>query len=192
MLKVILIFIKTHIVTTAIATTIVIGTVVATPIIVENYKKENDVKQNVSSNDSVTVSSNNIVTDNEETVNNTVANENAIINENKEVTNNKITNNNSTKNDNSIEENKPNQNDEKPLTFKIEKIEREDDGIGKGIEYKVVPSYDKDGSKWTEEEKQEYEKMLQKAANMAKSNYDEAVEREKQILEEIEKSLEQN
>lgn len=198
MLKVILIFIKSHIVIATITTTIVVGTVVATPIIVDNYKKEKDAKQNISSNDSVTASSNQTTTDNTVISNDTETINNAIINGSTEVSDNKITNNNSIANDNSTTSDKPTtsnnstSNENKPLTFRIEKIEREDEGVGKGIEYKVVPSYNKDGSKWTEEEKAEYERMLQEAAKMSKADYDEAVEREKQIMEEISKSLEQN
>lgn len=190
MLKVILIFIKSHIVIAAITTTVVVGTVVATPIIVDNYKKEKDAKQNISSNDIVTVSSNQIITDNTVISNDKETTNNAIINEGTEVSDNKITNNNSIANDNSTTNNSTS-NDDEPLTFRIEKIELEDEWGGKGIEYKVVPSYEKDGSKWTEEEKEEYDRMLKEAAKMSKADYDEAVESEKQIMEEIEKSLAQ-
>lgn len=199
MLKVILIFIKSHIVIAAITTTVVVGTVVATPIIVDKYKKEKDAKQNISSNDSVTVSSNQIITDNNVTSNDTETTNNAIINGSTEVSDNKITNNNSIANDNSTTSDKPTtsnnstSNDDEPLTFRIEKVEiNEDDGLITGTSYKIVPSYDKDMSKWTEEEKAEYERLLQETAKMSKADYDEAVEREKQIMEEVEKSLEQN
>lgn len=191
MLKIILIFIKTHIVAVAITTTVVIGTAVATPIIVENYKKENDVKQNVPSNESVTVSSNNIETDNTGISNDTEITDNAIINESTEVSDNKITNNNSTTTDKPTNSNNSTENDDKPLTFRIEKIEHEDKEFGNWTEYEIVPSYDKDASKWTEEEKAEYDRMLQEVAKMAEADHYEAMEEEKQIMKEIEKSLEQ-
>ena len=169
MFKAILAFIKTHVISTAITTTVVVGAAIATPIIVENYKLDKDVRENlgmlVSSNYKAPSDSNEIEND-------------VMINDNEQIIENKSVNTN------------------EPLTFRIEKVYHKTEGgsivkdmqgndaieaSSEGIEYKIVPSYDKDFSEWTKAEKEAYQKVLEETSKMAKEYY------QKTALDEEEK-----
>ena len=97
-------------------------------------------------------------------------------------------------------------NKNEPLTFRIEKViitapggsgaitmegEESTTMESTGTPYRIVPSYDKDPSEWTEADKEAYSKAVQEIANIAKAEYDEAVEREEQIMKEMEMMLQQ-
>ncbi len=60
-----------------------------------------------------------------------------------------------------------------------------------GTSYRIVPSYEKDPSEWTDADKEAYSKAVEEIANMAKTDYDEAVKREEQTIREIEEKLQQ-
>ncbi len=129
MFKAILLFIKAHTIATIVTTTVVVGTVVATPIVVENYKLDKNVKENLN----MLVSS-----DYKATSDNTKEENNVILNNNEQPT-----------------ENIPTNNKQEELTFTVKRIEANVDG-GTSIEYKIVPSYDKDYSQWSKAEKEAY------------------------------------
>ncbi len=123
----------------AVATAIT-TTAVATPIVVENYKLDKAVesKLDLLVSSNFKAENNNIVTENQNTENNQNINASQeIINENE------------------------------PLTFRIERVEKKEKDW-ESVEYKIVPSYDKDISKWTKEEKKAYLDM-EKEANSTKN-----------------------
>lgn len=175
MFKTILAFIKAHTIATAITTTVVVSTVVATPIIVENYKLDKNVKENL---DMLVSSDYKSTSDNNEAEKNVILNNDELPTENKSV------------------------NTNEPLTFRIEKVYSQTDNISvdytkgnqainnakeRGIEYKIVPSYDKDFSKWSKEEKEAYQKLLEDISTMAKQDYDAVAQNEKQIMDNLQK-----
>lgn len=152
MLKAIFLFIKAHAVATAITTTVVVGTAVAAPIAVNNYILDKEVKNNLSM----------------------------------------LAPSNFQSESNSKEDKKPVVNKDEPLTFRIEKeyYKKEGGNIVKDMQgndaieatvegrlYNIVPSYDKDYSKWTNEEKRAYLKAREEIARMEE-------ERSKIIAEE--------
>lgn len=159
MFKAILLFIKAHTISTIVTSAVVVTTAVATPIVVENYKLDKNVKENLD----MLVSS-----DYKSTSDNKEAEKNVILNNDEQPIENKTVNTN------------------EPLTFRIEKVYSQADNISvdytkgnqainnakeRGIEYKIVPSYDKDFSKWSKEEKEAYQKLLEDISTMAKQDY---------------------
>lgn len=175
MFKAIFLFIKAHTIATIVTTTVVVGTVVATPIVVENYNLDKQVRENL---DMLVSSDYKVPSDNNETKNNVVSNNNEQPSENKSV------------------------NTNEPLTFRIEKVYSQLDNISvdytkgnqainnakeRGIEYKIVPSYDKDFSKWTKEEKEAYQKLLEDIRTMAEQDYNAVAQNEKQIMDNLQK-----
>lgn len=175
MFKIILAFIKAHTIATAITTTVVVSTAVATPIVVENYKLDKNVKENL---DMLVSSNYKSTSDNKEEEKNVILNNNEQPSENKSVNTNEL------------------------LTFRIEKVYSQDDELSvnytkgnqainnaksKGIEYKIVPSYDKDFSKWTKEEKEAYQKLLEDIREMAEQDYNTVAQNEKQIMDNLQK-----
>ena len=175
MFKAIFLFIKAHTIATIVTTTVVVGTVVATPIVVENYNLDKQVRENL---DILVSSDYKVPSDNNETKNNVVSNNNEQPSENKSV------------------------NTNEPLTFRIEKVYSQPDNISvdytkgnqainnakeRGIEYKIVPSYDKDFSKWTKEEKEAYQKLLEDIRTMAEQDYNSVTQNEKQIMDNLQK-----
>lgn len=162
MLKTILLFIKAHAVATAITTTVVVKTAVATPIVVSNYQLEKQVEQNIN----MLVKSETLV-------------------------------------ENSVET--PITNVYEPLTFRIEKVTMESTGTawyedengirtpisaGTDTEYRIIPSYDKDISKWTKAEKEEYVRVSEEANRMAKEDYENIVAQEENSLANAMKDIE--
>lgn len=162
MLKTILLFIKAHAVATAITTTVVVTTAVATPIVVSNYQLEKQVEQNIN----MLVKSETLV-------------------------------------ENSVET--PITNVYEPLTFRIEKVTMESTGTawyedengirtpisaGTDTEYRIIPSYDKDISKWTKAEKEEYVRVSEEANRMAKEDYENIVAQEENSLANAMKDIE--
>lgn len=154
MFKSILLFIKAHAVATVITTTVVVGTAVVAPLAINNYILDKNVRENLSM-----LASSNFQSD----VNNQTVEDNNVSNETQNVA-----------------------NTDEPLTFRIEKvvIKQEGGGIVKdmqgndaiemssdGIEYKIVPSYDKDYSKWTKAEKEAYQKAYEDVAKMVEEEY---------------------
>lgn len=169
MLKMIIAFIKTHTIATVITTTVVVGTAVATPIIVDNYSLNKNVKDNIHL---LAQSETDIVQTNETNLENNV----------KPIT----------------------VNENEPLTFRIEKVVTENAGSGwmveDGIkveadggtltEYKIIPSYDKDLSKWTKAEKEAYIKVAEEANKMAKADYENTMKQEEQSMADALKDIE--
>lgn len=137
MFKSILIFIKAHMIGTAITATVVVGTTVTGAIIVNHNILDKEVKEHLD-----ILTSSNFQGD--------TSNTNAEI---------------------SVNYNEP-------LSFRIEKINMED-----GSSYKIVPSYDKDYSEWTDAEKKEYQKMYNRIAELAKEDYNNAMANEDQAME---------
>lgn len=161
MFKAILTFIKAHIVATSITATVVVSTAIAIPIVVKNYKLDKSIKENLYMLVSSDLQSNkDIKLEN--------GDQNAV---NKEQSNNIPTNS----------------KDEK-LTFTIKRIESNVDG-GTGIEYKIIPSYDKDYSKWTNAEKEAYQEAFNEAIQLSEKEHKEIIAREYQNLAEIEQNL---
>ena len=103
---------------------------------------------------------------------------------NNETSTNTITNSNETLN----EDNQNNANEE--LTFKIEKVVIKTEDGNEGTEFKIIPSYDKDYSEWTKQEKEAYQRAFEEANRMVKEEYDNRVSEEKQALDNIDKELE--
>lgn len=154
MFKSILLFIKAHAVATVITTIVVVGTAVIAPITINNYILDKNIRENLN----MLVSSNF-----QSDVNNQTVEDNHVPNETQTVV-----------------------NTDEPLTFRIEKvvIKQEGGGIVKdmqgndaiemssdGIEYKIVPSYDKDYSKWTKADKEAYQKAYEDVAKMVEEEY---------------------
>jgi len=113
--------------------------------------------------------------------------------ENNETQNNEIENN-QTQNENKLVV-----NTDEPLEFRIEKISNEEeDGYilvneqenndnqmkAKSTEYKIVPSYDKEYSKWTKEEKKAYQKAYEDVAKMAEKDYQNNMLNEQKAMQE--------
>lgn len=166
MFKAILLFIKTHAIATTITTIVVVGGVtsaVVIPPIVEDYK----LSKNVEANLDMLVSSDYKVPSEETTTNNTKVN-------------NEIN-----------EENKQEADKSKPLTFRIERVVIKNPN-GDGTEYKIVPSYDKDFSQWSKEEKEEYQKTWEKAVQMVQNEYNETNANEAQIMKDAELETQKN
>lgn len=161
MFKSIFVFIKAHAVATAVTTVAVAGTAIATPIAVSNYMLDKTVKQNLDMLQTSTV-----VTkqdENGEEVTEEVPMETVVSDE--------------------------------PVTFKIETVENTEyfpDGSVKSQskEYKIVPSYNKDYSKWTKQEKEEYQKMLEEAAKMAEDTHEQWKKEDEQALKDAEAEIE--
>jgi len=76
-----------------------------------------------------------------------------------------------------------------PLTFRIEIVEQNYPDGSHSKEYKVVPSYEKDFSEWTAEEKKAYDDALKEAARMGKENYDDTVSEEERKLKEAAEAI---
>ena len=71
-----------------------------------------------------------------------------------------------------------------PLTFRVERIEESTEDIN-SVEYKIIPSYDKDYSEWTKSEKELYEQALEEARQKSEEEYHSAIAREQQIMDAI-------
>ena len=182
MFKAIFVFIKAHIIGTAIVTTVVVGSTVTGAVVISHNTLDKEVKEHldilVSSNFQVDTDSANVET--QTTPENTEASENTGTTE---------------KSDTSA-------NYDKPLTFRIEKISTGTNGSltegsqgnnadsGNGTSYRIIPSYDKDYSKWTDAEKREYQKMHNRIAELAKEDYNNAVENEAKAMENAMLNLE--
>lgn len=162
MFKTILAFIKAHTIATAITTTVVVSTVVATPIIVENYKLDQNVKENL---DMLVSSDYNSTSDSNEAEKNVILNNDEQPTENKSVSTNK-----------------------EELTFTVKRIETNEAG-GIGIEYKVAPSYDKDYSQWSKSEKQAYQKAFNEALELSKKENERLKAKEEQTMQNVEMLL---
>lgn len=187
MLKAILLFIKGHMVISTITTIVVIGTTIVTPIVIGNYMLDKNVKDNLSmlvSSDFRSDGDNKLENESQELVN-TIGQEqsNEISSETSKISINK-----------------------EPLKFRIEKVYSSQEGEfsvdytqgdvninnakNKGIEYKIVPSYDKDYSEWTKKEKEEYQRVLEEISKMAEEDYNKATSNEQQSLENAMKEFE--
>lgn len=175
MLKTTLLFIKTHVILTTITITVVGGVTVATSIIVNNYILDKNVKENLG----MLASSDYIVKNYDESSN--------------VIDNNQVSNEDSKNNTN------------KPLTFRIEKVATKTnggnivkdmqgndaiEGSSETIEYKIIPSYDKDYSEWTKEEKEAYQKAYEDVAKMTEEDYNKNVANEEQAMENASKEAE--
>lgn len=205
MLKAILLFIKAHAIATAatVTTTVVVGTAaVAAPTIIENYKLDKEVKENLH----MLASASGV----QQGVSDSKVEENTQV-ENNEVVENAQETNVVTENTQKVENTQANdtkKNDDEPLTFRIEKTiipAKKGGNIVKNMKgedayemsseettsYKIVPSYDKDYSKWTKEEKEEYARLLKEIAAMAEKEYKDAVSREEQAMREAEEKAKQ-
>lgn len=180
MFKAILIFIKTHAVATAITTTVVVTGAVAAPIVVDNYKLEKSVEANLGmlaksdefvANDAPETTDNSVETNTLETIDNSVIKDNSIENENV-VTNEEVITNNT-----------------EPLTFRVERevVKFEN---GSSISYNIVPSYDKDASEWTKEEKEAYMKAVEELYAMGEADHEALLAEEERKLREAELELE--
>ncbi len=53
----------------------------------------------------------------------------------------------------------------KPLTFRVERVEEKGENW-KGVSYVIVPSYEKDFSQWSKEEKEAYDRAIKESAKM--------------------------
>ena len=89
-----------------------------------------------------------------------------------------------------IQNDNPITNTTEALTFRIEKIQHEYVD-GSGTEYKIVPSYNKDMSEWTKEEKEEYVRVVEEANAMSKKEYEDTVKQEEETLKQLTMELEQ-
>lgn len=93
-----------------------------------------------------------------------------------------------------------------PLTFRVEKeiVQTEGGNIVKnmqgedaielgvtGILYSIVPSYDKDYSKWTKAEKEAYQKALEEAERLVDEEYRANLEKEEREMKEMIAKLEE-
>lgn len=195
MFKAILAFIKAHTIVTAITTTVVVGTAVATPIVIkqiESNKIETEKKNDVANVDQIVNDNLDLLINDDEVI---VTEENEIEKENSQLINNE-----------KLQQEKEQINKDEPLTFRIEKVKTVNQGgsgaiimegepattmDSGGTSYKIVPSYDKDPSEWTEADKEAYSKAVQEIANMAKADFDEAVKREEQLIKEMEEKIQQ-
>jgi len=161
MFKSILIFIKAHAVATAVTTVAVVGTAVAAPIAVNNYMLDQQVKQNLAQHPMTkTITRQD---ENGEEITEEVPAEPVVSDE--------------------------------PLTFKIEVTDDEEynpDGSlkWKSRAYDVVPSYNKDFSKWTKKEKEEYQRMHEEAVRMGEEYYQQTMANEEQALKDAEAEIE--
>ena len=173
MLKAILLFIKAHAIATAVTTTVVVGTAVAAPIAVSNYNLDKKVRENLS-----LLAPSNIVES---------SNKNEETNNNKETDDNEMSENNQEQNETNTAV-----NTDEPLTFRIEEVvveqemnmtgEGEQVVIGTGKERRIVPSYDKDYSKWTKAEKEAYQKAIEDLAKMAQEEYEKSLKSESEKM----------
>lgn len=185
MLKTILLFIKAHAVATTITATVVVGTAVATPIVVSNYMLDKNIRDNLDmlvSSDFKTSTDNQVIEDSQEIENNEMQNDIKLTANNKE-----------------------------PLTFRIEKVynnifnNSEEDEIvidytkgnsainnakSQGIEYKIVPSYDKDYTEWSKQEKEAYQKAFEDVAKMAEEDYQNNVKNDQNNLKKAQEEVE--
>ncbi len=64
-----------------------------------------------------------------------------------------------------IEENKQEADNSKPLTFRVERQEVSNGNLN-GVEFVIVPSYDKDFSQWSKEEKEAYSLAIEEAKKL--------------------------
>ncbi len=70
------------------------------------------------------------------------------------------------------------------LTFRVERIKESTEDIH-SVEYKIIPSYDKDYSEWTKSEKELYEQALEEARQKSEEEYNSAVASEQQAMDAI-------
>ena len=177
MFKVILAFVKAHAIATAITTIVVVSAAIVTPMIIENYKLDKNVRENL---DMLVSSDYKSTSDNNETEKNVISN-----NDEQPTANQSV-------------------NTNEPLTFRIEKVYNKTEGgnivedmqgndatemSSDSIEYKIIPSYDKDFSKWTKAEKEAYQKLLEDIRTMVEQDYNAAVQNENQLLDTIQKEV---
>ncbi len=84
---------------------------------------------------------------------------------------------------------------DEPVTFRIErkeKVEYFPDGTLKeqSVTFQIVPSYNKDYSKWTKKEKEAYQKMMEEAAKLGEEEYQKNVQEDEQALRDAEANIE--
>lgn len=169
MFKTILVFIKAHAVATAVTTVAVVGTAVAAPIAVHNYILDQQVKQNLGMLAPATTQTQAKPTEEgTETPTEGTSQEDAPVEMIKS---------------------------DEPVTFRIETVEKEEhfpDGSlkEKSKSYVIVPSYNKDYSKWTKKEKEEYQRLLEETARMAKEDHEQTIKEEEQALKNAEADIE--
>lgn len=169
MFKTILVFIKAHAVATAVTTVAVVGTAVAAPIAVHNYILDQQVKQNLGMLAPATTQT-----------------QTKPVEEGSEAEAEQT----------SVEETPVETiKSDEPVTFRIETVEKEEhfpDGSlkEKSKSYVIVPSYNKDYSKWTKKEKEEYQRLLEEAGRMAKEDHEQILKEEEQALRDAEADIE--
>lgn len=171
MFKAILVFIKAHAVATAVTTVAVVGTAVATPIAVSNYMLDQNVKQNLGMlAPATTPTQAKPVEEGAETPSEEVEEpaEEAPVEMIKS---------------------------DEPVTFRIERKENVEyfpDGTlkEKSVTFQIVPSYNKDYSKWTKKEKEAYQKMMEEAAKLGEEEYQKNVQEDEQALRDAEANIE--
>lgn len=182
MIKSILAFIKAHAVATAItATVIVLGS--ASIIVILPIAQEHKLTKSVEANLNMLVSSDFRVPESSKLDASSLASEEA---------------------ENQTKVAKKDVKHSEPLTFKIVKYEVEGgttiileegaDGMPNmsemHTEYRIVPSYDKDFSKWSREEKEAYDQCIKKIAKIAEAEYKLAVESEEKAFKQAEADIE--
>ncbi len=80
-----------------------------------------------------------------------------------------------------IEENKQEADNSKPLTFRVERQEVSNGNLN-GVEFVIVPSYDKDFSQWSKEEKEAYDRAIKESAKMTEEEGRKMQQEEEQNL----------
>lgn len=176
MFKTILVFIKAHAVATAVTTVAVVGTAVAAPIAVHNYILDQQVKQNLGMLAPAKTQTQAKPT--EESTETPVEEGQAPVEE-------------------TSQEEAPVEmiKSDEPVTFRIETVEKEEyypngNLKEKSKSYVIVPSYNKDYSKWTKKEKEEYQRLLEEAGRMAKEDHEQILKEEEQALRDAEADIE--
>lgn len=87
-----------------------------------------------------------------------------------------------------IEENKQEADNSKPLTFRVERQEVNNDNLN-GVEFVIIPSYDKDFSQWSKEEKEAYSLAIEEAKKLTIEEGKKMEAQEEQKLEKVQEEL---
>lgn len=175
-------FIKTHVIASIITAVTVVGVSTGAVIVVPIVVENKKLDDMVKDNIGLLVTSTT-----------------PIVGENNEIVKNEI-----------VEDNK--QDEDKPLTFKVEKVVIKDDSAmvmtevtidgqettsqeepvtSTMVGYGIVPSYDKPFDKWTKEEKEAYAKCLEEEKRLAEEEYQKTKQSEEQTMAEIEKKMQE-
>jgi len=72
-------------------------------------------------------------------------------------------------------------NKSKPLTFRVERVEEKGENW-KGVSYVIVPSYEKDFSQWSKQEKEAYDRAIKESAKMTEEEGRKMQQEEEQNL----------